>query len=166
MIFATDHPDDGRLLAAINGQSAAVLPDEDVAGVHVPNVFCDNLDGGHAATAHLILAGHTRIGFIGGAEGVMSAVERVAGYHRALQAAQIANDPALVHFGGYAAVHGRSAMRALLDLTGPPTAIFASSDQIAIVVLEVLNERVSGCQRTCRWSPMTMLPPLRCLVRP
>lgn len=141
LIFATNHPDDGRLRAAIEGQSGVVLLDEDVAGVGVPKVFCDNLGGGHTATAHLIAAGHRRIGFIGGAEGVMSAVERVAGYRRALQAAGIGDDPALVHFGGYTAAQGRSATRILMELSEPPTAIFASSDQIAIGVLEALNER-------------------------
>ena len=141
LIFATNHPDDGRLKAAIDGQTGVVLLDEDVAGVDVPKVFCDNVGGGHAAAAHLIAAGHRRIGFIGGTEGVMSAVERVAGYRRALREAGLDPDPALVHFGGYTAAQGRSSARQLLGLANPPTAIFASSDQIAIGVLEVLHQR-------------------------
>lgn len=141
LIFATNHPDDGRLKAAIQGQTGVVLLDEDVAGVDVPKVFCDNVGGGYAAAAHLIAAGHRRIGFIGGAEGVMSAVERLAGYRRALQEVGLDPDPALVYFGGYTAAQGRSSARQLLGFANPPTAIFASSDQIAIGVLEVLHER-------------------------
>lgn len=141
LLFATNHPDDGALRTAIEGQAGVVLLDEDVAGVKVPKVFCDNLAGGRAATEHLIAAGHRRLGFIGGIEGVMSAVERSGGYARALDAAGLAHDPALLHFGGYTAEQGRRATRSLLDLETPPTAIFASSDQIAIGALDILRER-------------------------
>lgn len=141
LLFATNHPDDGTLLAAINRQAGVVLLDEDVAGVNAPKVFCDNVQGGHDATAHLIAAGHRRIGFIGGAKGVMSAVERSTGYGRALRSAGVLRDQALVHFGGYTAEHGRASMLKLLDLAEPPTAIVASSDQIAIGALDILRER-------------------------
>lgn len=140
LLFATNHPDDGTLLAAMQGQSNVVLLDEDVNGVNAPKVFCDNRGGGQEATEHLIAAGHRRIGFVGGVEGVMSAVERCEGYASALQAANIPFDPALTDFGGYTAEHGRSAARRLLCLPEPPTAIFASSDQIAIGALEVLRD--------------------------
>ncbi len=140
LLFATNHPDDGTLLAAMQGQSNVVLLDEDVQGVKAPKVFCDNHGGGREATTHLIAAGHRRIAFVGGVEGVMSAVERCEGYAAALNAANIPFDPALTDYGGYTAEQGRSAARRLLRLPEPPTAIFASSDQIAIGVLEELRD--------------------------
>jgi LacI family transcriptional regulator len=140
LLFATNHPDDGTLLSAISGQSGVVLLDEDVPGVNATKVFCDNRSGGREATEHLIAAGHRRIGFIGGVEGVMSAVERSAGYAEALRSANIEIDPQLIDFGGYTAEQGRSATHRLLKLVEPPTAIFASSDQIAIGVLDVLRD--------------------------
>lgn len=147
VIFVTNHPDDGRLRAAIEGQPGVVLLDEDVAGTCVPKVFCDNAGGGRVATAHLLAGGHRQIGFIGGAQGVMSAVERLAGYAQALGDAGITTDPALIHFHGYTAAHGRAATQALLALGRPPTAIFASSDQIAIGALDVLRHRGLGVPR-------------------
>lgn len=140
LLFATNHPDDGALRSAIEGLSSVVLLDEDVPGVNASKVFCDNRRGGRLAAEHLIAAGHRRIGFIGGVEGVMSAVERSGGYAEALKAANIPIDPALIDFGGYTAEQGRSATRKLLELAEPPTAIFASSDQIAIGSLDVLRE--------------------------
>jgi LacI family transcriptional regulator len=140
LLFATNHPDDGTLLSAIEGLSSVVLLDEDVPGVNASKVFCDNRGGGREAAEHLIAAGHRRIGLIGGVEGVMSAVERSGGYAEALKAANIPIDPALIDFGGYTAEQGRSATRKLLELAEPPTAIFASSDQIAIGSLDVLRE--------------------------
>jgi LacI family transcriptional regulator len=140
LLFATNHPDDGTLLAAMQGQSNVVLLDEDVQGVKAPKVFCDNYGGGREATTHLIAAGHRRIAFVGGVEGVMSAVERCEGYTAALNAANISFDPTLTDYGGYTVKQGRSATRRLLLLHEPPTAIFASSDQIAIGVLDVLRQ--------------------------
>lgn len=140
LLFATNHPDDGTLLSAIEGLSSVVLLDEDVPGMNASKVFCDNRRGGREAAEHLISAGHRRIGFIGGVEGVMSAVERSGGYAEALKAANIPIDPALIDFGGYTAEQGRSATRKLLELAEPPTAIFASSDQIAIGSLDALRE--------------------------
>lgn len=139
VLFATNHPDDGRLKTAVEGQRGVVLLDEDVRGVTASRVFCDNRAGGSLATQLLIEAGHRRIGFIGGIEGVMSAVERADGYADALATAGITADPALISFGGYTAEHGASAMRAFLRLADPPTAVFASSDRIAIGALDVLR---------------------------
>ena len=139
LLFATNHPDDGALRACIEKQPGVVLLDEDVAGVRAPKVFCENEIGGHLATSHLIGAGHRRIGFIGGAAGVMSAVERSEGYARALREAGVSVDPALLSFGGYTAEHGRQAAGRFLALDRRPTAIFASSDQIAIGVLDALR---------------------------
>lgn len=141
LLFATNHADDGRLRARIEDQPGVVLLDEDVQGASVPKVFCDNEAGGRLATRHLIEAGHRRIAFIGGARGVMSAVERERGYSRTLNESGTAPDPELVHFGGYTREHGAQSAERLLTLNLPPTAIFASSDQIAIGVLEVLARR-------------------------
>jgi LacI family transcriptional regulator len=141
VLFATNHPDDdGRLLAAMNGQRAVVLLDEDVPGVTASRVFCDNAGGGRMATQALIDAGHRRIAFLGGMQGVMSAEARAEGYRAALHANGLAYDERLVAFGAYTAEHGAKSMRALLALEERPTAIFASSDQIAIGALAALAE--------------------------
>jgi LacI family transcriptional regulator len=140
LIFATNHADDGRLKTAIEGQSGVVLLDEDVEGVEAPRVFCDNLAGGRVATDRLIAHGHRRIGFIGGAAGVLSAIERSSGFVDALGRCGSAPDPALMHFSSYTAGHGHAAMSAMLGLARPPTAVFASSDQIAIGALQALSE--------------------------
>jgi LacI family transcriptional regulator len=140
VLFATNHTDDGRLRDAINGQRGVVLLDEDVPGVEASRLFCDNLGGGRLATEALIEAGHRRIAFIGGMKGVLSAEGRAKGYQEALQAAGLAVDPDLMAFGSYTADHGAASMRRFLASDERPSAIFASSDQIAIGVLSVLSE--------------------------
>jgi LacI family transcriptional regulator len=139
LLFVTNHGDDGTLAAAINQVEGIVLLDEDVAGAAVPKVFCDNQHGGHLAARHLVEAGHWRMAFIGGPQTVMSASERAAGFRQASAADGQCVPPDEI-YGTYTVEHGRNAMRALLVQSDRPSAIFASSDEIATGCLEVLRD--------------------------
>jgi LacI family transcriptional regulator len=107
---------------------------------HLPAVHTDDVAGGRLATELLLALGHRRIAFLGDFEhnyhGFTSSARRRAGYERALTAAGLDVDPELV----YRAAHGREPAAALtremMDLTEPPTAIFAASDTQALGVLE------------------------------
>ncbi len=87
--------------------------------------------GGMAATRHLLQQGHCRIGLLNGEPWMQAAHERAAGYRRALRAAGVALDPALVHEGDWTAESGRENTLALMALPRPPTAIFCANDPMA-----------------------------------
>ena len=73
----------------------------------VPQTCTDDVLGGRIATEHLLGLGHRRIGFVGddaprdAAEslGFVSTARRLTGYRRALTAAGVSYDPALVRRG-------------------------------------------------------------------
>jgi LacI family transcriptional regulator len=141
LIFATNRPDDGSLRQLIGERSNIVLIDEDVPGVDVPRVFVDNSEGGYLATRHLIDAGHTRIAHVTGPEPLLTVRERYEGYRRALDEAGIPLDPSLVLFGSYDRRFGQVAAAELASREFPPTAVFASSDYLAVGMLETLRDR-------------------------
>jgi LacI family transcriptional regulator len=141
LILVTNRPDDGTLCKLIGERRNIVLIDEDVPGSGVPKVFVDNIEGGFLATCHLIEAGHRRIGHISGPEGLLTVQERFDGYRRALAQADIAFDATLVRFGSYERQFGHDAAADLLALPSPPTAVFASSDYLAVGMLEALRDR-------------------------
>jgi LacI family transcriptional regulator, galactose operon repressor len=141
LILVSNRPDDGSLSRLIGGRRNIVLIDEDVPGVDAPKVFVDNVQGGYLATRHLIEAGHRRIGHVSGPRGLFTVQERCEGYRRALAQARIAFDESLVRFGSYEREFGAIALCELLGLPEPPTAIFASSDYLAVGMLEVLRDR-------------------------
>ncbi len=95
----------------------------------------DQAAGAEAMMAHLIAKGHKRIGFVEGSKRFATSVRRLAGYRAALKAAGIAFDPHLVRKGDYDFASGSKAAEELLALPYPPTAIFASSDDMAAGVL-------------------------------
>jgi LacI family transcriptional regulator len=89
----------------------------------------------------LIRLGHRRIGFVTGAMDLGCAVERLAGYHAALAGYGIAPDPTLVYSGDFHQPSGYDGGLALLALPEPPTAIFASNDEMAFGVMAAARDR-------------------------
>jgi LacI family transcriptional regulator len=141
LILVSNRPDDGSLRALIGKRRNIVLIDEDVPGAEVPKVLVDNVQGGYLATQHLLQAGHRRIGHVSGPRELFTVKERCEGYRRALAQAGIAFDETLVRFGSYEREFGRAALGELLALPSPPTAIFASSDYLAVGMLEAARDR-------------------------
>ena len=73
--------------------------------------------------------------------GWMANTKRLRAYNAALTAAGVALDPSLVIEADFEVTGGRSAGRRLLDLSEPPTAIFAFNDLLAIGAIQAGIER-------------------------
>ncbi|WP_441247672.1 LacI family DNA-binding transcriptional regulator [Kitasatospora sp. McL0602] len=115
----------------------------DPVGSHdpgIPSVGATNWQGGMTATQHLIELGHRRIAILQGLEEALCARARLDGYRSALEAAGIAIDPALIRPGDFYYTTGYSGMRDLLALPEPPTAVFASSDLMALGAYEAVRQ--------------------------
>jgi len=141
LLFVTNHADDGSLAAALGAGDRVVLMDEDVAGTVGPKVFADNFMGGTLAARHLIAAGHRRLAIAGGPPGLLSTAERHAGFHAAVAAAGPPHTVVFEDFGGYGVQSGRDAATRILDMAPPPSAVFATSDEIALGMMEVARAR-------------------------
>jgi LacI family transcriptional regulator len=113
------------------------VPDEST----LDGVVCDDFAGARAATEHLISLGHQRIGHLKGADATSTGPLRYRGYLEALRAAGLPIDEQLVAGNSYEIEAGAQAMRELLALPQPPTAVFASNDHLAIGALEAIAER-------------------------
>jgi LacI family transcriptional regulator len=107
----------------------------------VPTIGATNWAGGRTATEHLISLGHTRIGLVEGPRNLLCSRARLDGYRAALESAGIPVDRALVEPGDFRHEAGFAAGARLLDRDAPPTAIFASSDQMALGVYEAARLR-------------------------
>lgn len=101
-------------------------------------VLTDDEHGAFGATSHLILRGHTRVGMVRGAEG--TDLQRFVGYRRALEARDIPFDPELTAIGDWTRSGGSRAMRILLTLANPPTAVFSANDLMAIGGMDAARE--------------------------
>ncbi|WP_405117059.1 LacI family DNA-binding transcriptional regulator [Micromonospora sp. NBC_01405] len=112
-----------------------------VAPQEAPTIGATNWAGSLGANQYLLGLGHRRIGFIAGPPQLMCSRARMDGYRAALDAAGVAVDDALIRPGNFYHESGYSAGAQLLALPDPPTAIFASSDQMALGVYEAVRKR-------------------------
>jgi LacI family transcriptional regulator len=140
IIFVTNHADDGTLADAINRSGRVVVLDEDVPGTSVPKLFSDNDMGGYLAGRHLAEAGHREVLFVGGVDEMISGSRRFAGFRRAM--AEVWGEDARItrYAGEYTVASGRTAVARYLAEARSCTAIFATSDELTIGILEVLRE--------------------------
>lgn len=88
-------------------------------------------------TEYLIGLGHRRIGFIAGPSDHPQARLREAGFLAALSRQGLKPEPGLIAAGNFHFESGLRAAEKLLSAADPPTAIFASNDDMAASVLAV-----------------------------
>ena len=106
-----------------------------------PSVHATNYQGAMDAMDYLLGLGHKRIGFISGRAELESSNRRLKGYRDALEEAGIPVEEKLIVSGDYTTETGAKCTKELLSLDNPPTAIFASNDQTAMGVFQVVKER-------------------------
>jgi DNA-binding LacI/PurR family transcriptional regulator len=119
-----------------------LLLEHHAPGLAVNAINPDNETGAQKLTNHLIQQhGFQRIGFICGPAYRAHSGERLRGYQRALQNANIPFRTELTAQGDFDEASGYTATHQLLSLPEPPQAIFASNDQMAIGALAAANQR-------------------------
>jgi LacI family transcriptional regulator, repressor for deo operon, udp, cdd, tsx, nupC, and nupG len=108
-------------------------------GDRMPMIGVDNGSLAAGAVHHLLGLGHRRIAHIAGLSGSIVAQQRRDGYAAALREGGLEYDEALVVRGDYRHEPGLAAMRQLLSMAEPPTAVFCANDASAL-----------GAMRACR----------------
>ncbi|MEH7884474.1 LacI family DNA-binding transcriptional regulator [Bacillus sp. JJ1609] len=100
----------------------------------------DNFKAGKEVTEHLIQLGHDRIGFIGGNLDLVVTVERLLGYEKALRNSGISLIDEYIVNDEFLRESGQDAVKVLLSLEKPPTAMVVADDLMALGVLNKLDE--------------------------
>ena len=117
-----------------------ILLDRRADSYDFDTVRVDNVHGAYMAVHHLIEQGHRRIALIGGTSDLTTARERHDGYQKALEAAGIPLDRALIKHGDYKKESGYQLTRDLMQLREPPAAIFAANNLMTLGTLQALQE--------------------------
>ena len=111
-----------------------------VADRSLPSIVPDEKRGGYEATERLIRNGHRRIGFINHNVDIPAQVLRWDGYRTALDASGIGYADELVVLRRSEPSGGYEAMRQLLQLPQPPTAVFCFNDRMAMGAYDAIKE--------------------------
>ena len=106
----------------------------------VSSVALDDFNVARQATQHLIELGHRHIAMVTGPMVEDCSQDRCSGYEQALKDNSINLDQSLVVAGDWAATSGYQALKYFIELSSPPTAIFAQNDRMAIGILRGARE--------------------------
>jgi LacI family transcriptional regulator len=104
------------------------------------DVSIDDAAAARSVVDHLAELGHKRIAIIKGDAAHASSRTRLAGFREGLELNGLTAFPGYEVEGAYNFASGRSAARLLLNQDKPPTAIFASNDDMAAGVLVAAKE--------------------------
>lgn len=140
IIYAGSHPTNTALGRVLDAGIPVVVIDEAIdTDAAVDTVLVDDYAGAYQATAHLLSAGHRRIGLLTGPNGLRSVRERRRGYRDALRRAGIEPDGGHILSGPFSEEFGAAALSRLSGTPASPTAIFAASDAIALGALRAAS---------------------------
>ena len=139
LIVVPAGPDQSYLRPERDAGVGLVFVDRPPAFIDADCVLSDNAGGAYEATAHLIAAGHRRIGFLGDQRRIFTATERLRGYREALTAHGILYDGSLVRMDLHDSAAASAAAAELLTADDPPTALFSAQNLITIGTVERLR---------------------------
>ena len=117
-----------------------VVVDRRVPDVRVDIIRCDSEQGACQLTQFLLSLGHRRIAMLSGPQSVSTAVDRAAGYRRAMAEAGFECRPELVFYGAYKQESGYQMTQQALALRPRPTAVLAANNFIAFGAYRALRE--------------------------
>jgi LacI family transcriptional regulator len=135
----SDHP---VILAKL---AEAAIPNVRIAPRHepaeAPSVGIDDRAAARRMTAHLLDLGHRRIGFILGRAEHGATEQRHRGFVEEMNARGVPINPDLVLSGNFTFADGFICAQRMLESAQPPTAIFASNDDMAAAVICVARQK-------------------------
>jgi LacI family transcriptional regulator len=124
-----------------NGSAPVVVFGRAVPGIEDSCVVMDNERGGALAVEYLLACGHRRIGHITGPMSYPDARDRLRGYRRALEWADVRYRDAYVVESTFQEEGGAQAAAVLMDRAPDLTAIFVANDQMAAGAMRTLRDR-------------------------
>ena len=117
-----------------------VLVDRDLGDVQLDTVLADNHQGGYLAGRHLIETGCRRLACITGPSNVNPSAQRVTGFLKAMNEANLSCPEEWICRGDFHPSSGYRTAQGLFALPNPPDGIFACNDLMAIGALRAALE--------------------------
>ena len=105
-----------------------------------PSVGIDDYAAARQLTAHLLSLGHRRIGFMLGRPDHGATEQRYLGFIDEMRAHQVPVDMSLVQTGNFEFADGLVCAERMLRSASPPTAIFASNDDMAAAAISMARK--------------------------
>ena len=141
VIFADIIGNREQLKQVLGNDLPCVVMNNKIDDLDVSYIAIDNFKAAEEATDYLISLGHKRIAFITGELLTQAATQRLEGYKAGLKAKNIPIKEEYILKGDYSRRSARIATERIISLKPTPSAIFASSDDMAQEAISVIIEK-------------------------
>jgi LacI family transcriptional regulator len=145
VVLAVDDDEEPELQKLIAAGTPVVAVDLPLNGTRASYVASDNLGGARLAVRHLHDLGHERIATIVGLAHTKPAADRLLGYRAEIHDLGLPQRPEYEAPGDFYFESGEAAMRHLLALAEPPTAVVAASDMMAVGAIKAIEDAGLRC---------------------
>jgi LacI family transcriptional regulator len=139
LIIQPSSHDHSYLLTEKKAGTAIVFVDRPPAFLDADTVLTDNAAGVRRGIRHLLAHGHRRIGYLGDQHTIATAAERYGGYVAELADHKIKVDEGLVRLDLRGIEKAEAAVRELVEVKNPPTALFTGQNLITIGAFRALR---------------------------
>lgn len=142
LIMLNAHDDERYILLEplYNNGTPVVYVKNSPVDEKISSVRCDDVQGGYAATQHLLELGHKKIAIILGLQNEQCTRERLRGYKQALAEAGRVIEDHLILQGNWTSQSGAEAASELLKNPDRFSAIFAQNDRMAAGAIRALRD--------------------------
>ncbi len=140
IIFADIIGNRQQLLDVLDNNIPCVVINNFIEDLNVNCIAVDNTGGAEVAVNYLISLGHRKVAHITGDLATQAATQRFEGYKHILEKNNITLDEKYIFRTDYSRGQARSAAENLLKMQDGPSAVFVSSDAMALEVMSVARE--------------------------
>ncbi|MBI3321212.1 MAG: LacI family DNA-binding transcriptional regulator [Candidatus Omnitrophica bacterium] len=140
VLFADIDGNEEQLDSVLDQDIPCVVMNHYIKELPVSCVAIDNTLAAEEVVGYLHKLGHREIATITGHLRTPVGIERLDGYLKAMKARSLEVKPHFVVHGDYSGRSAREPARQLLTHPDRPTAIFAASDEMAVMTIEVARE--------------------------
>lgn len=132
LVLVASGADEEQDLLLRQGAIPVVQLERALPGLDADLVLAGQEEGAWQATRHLIELGHRTIACVSGPADLPRARERLAGYRRAMDEAGLSVAPECIVHEAFTSAGGHAAFTRLLSWEHPPSAVFVTSDLMAL----------------------------------
>lgn len=140
IVIATGLNNEGALKELRESRIPFVILSRDVPSENRPTVLVDDYVGASKAVNYLVGIGHKKIGVITENDYFYATIERLKGYKDVLEKSNIEYKSEYVSVDNTSYIDAKESAILLLKLKSPPTAIFASTEPLAIGAMQGVRE--------------------------
>jgi len=139
VLFAPSSGPRGRALRYLSELAIPAVLVDRCASTRFDQIGTENIKATALLVTHLARLGHRRIAMVSGRPGLRTSIERLQGYRLGLKEANLSQDDHLVVTGGSNADEAESAVRELVGLPDPPTALVVANNHMTIGVIRAFD---------------------------